>query len=793
MDFDDSMASSIADPTMAAQDSDNSDEEPDLPPNKIAVDLRDFISLNNVVDIYTLERSTRITRDENTNSSKALVQAGYLGTSPEQPSLAVSLRTLELFYTLRLFKPNLSVEAFAKSICYLYSMPYRRGYRTALSDTFDIYLAIKRKIDARVAKELGHDDPNYRVLHSCPCCNYELNDEVELEISRLFAGDGNNSLKRIRGIGSRQIADLRVQARPSAKVTEDVIHEDSWVDEVHGDPTDGEPTPSLQQCTDNWKAAAADSLKRMWDAFHESGWYVSACRHGFILWVADMIRSGELAKYPLSIVAKALEVFGNRWVMGYDIGCSFETTVRNSSLGPEFERKQCRTCVNAFHGYSHNSTCQQKYHPLSIRGTGLEDLETLERFFSSSNQLASITRYMSSYRRRVFIDMFLQQWDREKYHNLATMLHNNYIQALNILQNEEPAYRADLATLGLTEEDLDAYQTSEFEHLKSLGTEHEGDVFAAAYVELLQDYRKASAAYDNAAHGFRLQTPADYHFISATTQYNTSFSQGRKTETERRFLRERRDQLLFEVIQMETAMGISRRWEVADREYIEGLELISTRKYRQALEHLHKLVVQRLFKLHKMNLSNTGYKMRTHISHALQRRSNTIRTAVKAYNTAALALNPPRDTLDWSKVSHYAFLDQFNILSDTRHSVFEQPWARPVNRTLMKQRRQIQHAREEIIRCNTELRRLHTSIVDENRQFSVILLNLHGSLIYGPVSEFIERRQAINQLLLSRIYQTYELEGYTGERTVGGEDGDDDEFTEGLGAVMDFMSNISLQ
>ncbi|KAJ3870457.1 hypothetical protein F5051DRAFT_447676, partial [Lentinula edodes] len=390
-------------------------------------------------------------------------------------------------------------------------MPYRRGYRTALSDTFDIYLAIKRKIDARVAEELGHDDPNYRVLHSCPCCNYELNDEVELEISRLFAGDGNNSLKRIRGIGSRQIADLRVfadsdyyltgeyvntfahevQARPSAKVTEDVIHEDSWVDEVHGDPTDGEPTPSLQQCTDNWKAAAADSLKRMWDAFHESGWYVSACRHGFILWVADMIRSGELAKYPLSIVAKALEVFGNRWVMGYDIGCSFETTVRNSSLGPEFERKQCQTCVNAFHGYSHNGTCQQKYHPLSIRGTGLEDLETLERFFSSSNQLASITHYMSSYRRRVFIDMFLQQWDREKYHNLATMLHNNYIQALNILQNEEPAYRADLATLGLTEEDLDAYQTSEFEHLKSLGTEHEGDVFAAAYVELLQDYRKA--------------------------------------------------------------------------------------------------------------------------------------------------------------------------------------------------------------------------------------------------------------------------------------------------------------
>lgn len=55
MDFDDSMASSIADPTMAAQDSDNSDEEPDLPPNKIAVDLRDFISLNKYVAVTFLD------------------------------------------------------------------------------------------------------------------------------------------------------------------------------------------------------------------------------------------------------------------------------------------------------------------------------------------------------------------------------------------------------------------------------------------------------------------------------------------------------------------------------------------------------------------------------------------------------------------------------------------------------------------------------------------------------------------------------------------------------------------
>lgn len=57
---------------------------------------------------------------------------------------------------------------------------------------------------------------------------------------------------------------------------------------------------------------------------------------------------------------------------------------------------------------------------------------------------------------------------------------------------------------------------------------------------------------------------------------------------------------------MEQAMGIPRRWSVVDKEYVETLQYINTRKYRKALEHLHKLIIQRLFELHKMNLSFTG-------------------------------------------------------------------------------------------------------------------------------------------------------------------------------------------
>jgi len=47
-------------------------------------------------------------------------------------------------------------------------------------------------------------------------------------------------------------------------------------------------------CTDRWKAAMSDSLKRMWSVYRETGIFASVCRHGFIWWIANMVESGEL-------------------------------------------------------------------------------------------------------------------------------------------------------------------------------------------------------------------------------------------------------------------------------------------------------------------------------------------------------------------------------------------------------------------------------------------------------------------------------------------------------------------
>ena len=53
-------------------------------------------------------------------------------------------------------------------------------------------------------------------------------------------------------------------------------------------------------------------------------------------------------------------------------------------------------------------------------------------------------------------------------------------------------------------------------------------------------------------------------------------------------------------------MGIDKRWDPSSPEYLDTLGYLATRKYQRALEELQRLVIQRLFELHKMNISATS-------------------------------------------------------------------------------------------------------------------------------------------------------------------------------------------
>ncbi|KZT12096.1 uncharacterized protein LAESUDRAFT_641586 [Laetiporus sulphureus 93-53] len=739
------------------------------------------------LDIYTLATSATIRRRaEDVSASEALAHSRYLGTSPVNPSLAISFSTLELFRCIRLFKPSFSVEAFAKLVSYYYKIPFRRHYRTAIANAFDIYLSILREVRKRINTTLGQDTPNWHVLNACPACTYELDEEPPLEWRRIFAMDGNNSLKRIAEVSNRARGDMRSFATSDYFLSRDFV--DRYANEVKsrprskkvdtrsgqpGDPTDGEDgNVTTAPCATNWKAAASEDHKHMWAIFDEAGIFVAACRHGLMLWVTDMVQSGELAKYPLAILAKALEVFGIRLLVPYNIGCVFQETTARSSLGPDWLQSGSRCCVNTFHGYTHNYTCQMQNHLNIIKGMGLEDGETLKRLFSASNSLALVTWYASPYRRHVLIDLFFQQWDDEKYGNLSLMLYNNCVQALKIINEDSIALADTMQALTVSREDLDKWSLEERHYFKTLGQEHPWDVHAVAYIEKLQEWRAMRAQVENVHAQFVSSIPSDYTFIlpsTSTVDYYAEASCTQKLETKWRYSEECERMLLHDVATMEVKMGITRRWQPTDREYMETVKYIVERRYHRALEHLQRLVIQRLFELHKLNLAQTAYHARTHIAKSLQTRCKAICNAVKTYNAAALTLDPPRPTLDWSKVSHYSFLDEFALLQDTQNDIRQKPWATPIARECMKKARRLDRAHEEVMRVGIEARRLQTSIVDEEILFSRALTSLDEQMspLYGAVQEFCERRRHINARHLAHLQQLSELEGFVTDLSPG--------------------------
>ncbi|KAI0083731.1 hypothetical protein BDY19DRAFT_899813 [Irpex rosettiformis] len=734
-----------------------------------------------VYNIYSLARSLTVQRPSDSISPALdLMRHGYLAKSPTKPTVAVSISTLELLYRLRQRKASFSIEAFAKVVCDFYNMPYRRHLREIFSDTFEIYLRIVRGIRKKVHQTLGWDGTDWRVQNACPACCYSLDDEPSLQFSRLLAMDGNNSLKRMAVNAQRIAADTRELDDSDYFLSRSFVNR--FANEVRGRGTkgprvrhDGDGSDDeiyedysgplkLALCVRNWKSAAQESNKKMWAMFEESGIFASACRHGSILWIADMVCSGELAKYPLAIVAKALESLDPKLLIGYDIGCSFQTTVSTTSLGSAFTTSESRFCVCAFHAYSHCHTCQLQYHPNIVPGAGLEDLETMERVFSAMNELASVTRYASPYRRHLFMEAYLRQWDEDKYLNLGTFILNNYKQALEIVHQDSAALSEAMISLDISNDDLDQFEKEEAEFFSQAGTEDPHDLRAVAYVERLQELSNLEPTRAQANARFISYAPSgpDYN-------YSYELAATRRLETERRHANERYDRVYGDVCALELEMGISIRWTPSTPEYIEAVKYMKERKYHRAIAKLQKLVTQRLFELQKLNVAQTGYKMRTHISKSLKTRCTAIQSALATYNAAAAALDPPRPPLDWAKVGGYQFLEEFALLQDTRNDVRQKRWAESAVRSAIKQRHRIRRAYEEIQRLNVETRRLHTSIRDQYALFEATRARLKAANdpLLGAVEDFMERRENINLQLLRRVQEIYSLPGYTGCKSCG--------------------------
>jgi len=117
-------------------------------------------------------------------------------------------------------------------------------------------------------------------------------------------------------------------------------------------------------------------------------------------------------------------VYGAYLAVGYNIGCTFASTIRNSPLlAQKAALLRLRMLVPVFHGHAHNQGCQLYWHPMYIAGAGLEDFETCKHVFSLSNDLVGGTRHTSAFHQSQAIEQYFAFWDEDKYSNLSELHH----------------------------------------------------------------------------------------------------------------------------------------------------------------------------------------------------------------------------------------------------------------------------------------------------------------------------------------------------------------------------------
>ncbi|KAI0040590.1 hypothetical protein FA95DRAFT_1502613 [Auriscalpium vulgare] len=696
------------------------------------------------------EPAREVLQRDGDEANVSLVLDGLMGGSPFLPETAFSLPLLEFYHQLRR-RHQVGIQGFMKVICSTLSISYYPALQEKFSQAFDAYFDVLERLQKLSDQALGRDAEGWRLRNACPCCSFQQAGEPVLVPARLHAMDGCSSHKRLNGVGytdervfessyfqtPQQVDVFKDEVKPrKRRAREEDVQDVEEDEQLNTNPTEGLPTDvgGPTKCTDRWVTENASSTGKTAVVFEQTGIFIGACRHGMVELVQEMVRSGELAKYPLAMLDTYMREFGEGQCIGYDIGCSMDKTVQATSLKDRANDLKLILIVNAFHGYAHNRLCQLCHHPLFRTGLGLEDFETCKRIFSSLGTVARLIRHASHFHWKMFIHLHIQQWDEDRYAELSNFLLKNYKQALEVLREYEPEVRMFKAATGYTDEDFDSWTVAERRYLQDAKKKPEADAQEQAYVQALVDLENATYAGKAAKEAERRAAVA-----------KLSLAQNVVADLERR-------------------LGLPEPWTAETPEYQRNLGILQRTQFDKAVDHLEGLVVQRLFELAKANISGTGYKMRKHISAAITRRSAAVRSALNTYNRLAPKQDPPRQKLEYSEVANYGWLGEFDLLKESRHEVLEKPWSQPANREAVTKYLKVHRAREEIQRLNVEIPRLRAWVDAEDETFTraAASARVDDGRLADHLRHLHGRRRALNDQHLRRLHQIYRLAGYTG-------------------------------
>ncbi|KAJ3730304.1 hypothetical protein C8R42DRAFT_536808, partial [Lentinula raphanica] len=714
---------------------------------------------------------------------------GYLPFNPLLNRSVVSLETMELYHHLFMRCPRLGVQPFIRAISDLHGIPYKNNLSVQFSAAYDLYSRLRLEVRNQVLSALGRATPNWRMLNSCPCCQYEVQGEPDLPIRMMIAIDGNNSLKRFQrreapledgqALGAvKEGLDNRIGGGDYFLQPDQVDRWDEPHWKKHWPEWTAKKVGEKVPCADRWSNMKESKTKKTFGFFDVNGIFGGFCRHSFVIVFLDMVRTGEQSKYMLSLLHHFMSASQEdrrirglpdqpigSLAVGYDIACGMVDKIIRSPLHDLAQNERLQMVIGLLHGYAHNRLCQLSFLMLYINGAGIEDLEVCERYFSQSNALAPITRYMSRFRRRQAIANYAYHRDNfESYANLSRFIYSNYKQSLSITRRSRDIQET-LKALGASDPELPAkWLEEEKEFLESRQKTPEVETLTAGYYQALVKLRTCQERLREARSNFRIETglAAPSQARQATGDNGASVYM-----TERQMMKEQEleGKLLADVQSFEDRLGLRRdqRWRSGSEEWRKAEELVQHAKYQKALDKLEGLIVQRIFELSRMNVAGTGYKMRQHIGNAMKKRSQTILSALDEYNQAAATLRPPRNLLSWDDVMNYTYLSEFDFLRDTRMDVREKPWAKPAIREAMSEYFKLIGAYQELDRLHVEIKRLVTYMKEEEEYISAVRRRVQG---YDPqlayqIQLYWNERRRFNKLHHSRLSNIRRLKGFS--------------------------------
>ncbi|KAJ7238461.1 hypothetical protein C8J57DRAFT_1016473, partial [Mycena rebaudengoi] len=191
---------------------------------------------------------------------------------------------------------------------------------------------------------------------------------------------------------------------------------------------------------------------------------------------------------------------------------------------------------------------------------------------------------------------------------------------------------------------------------------------------------------------------------------------------------------------------------------------VSRRHYQRAVDKLKGLIISRMFELTKVNMSGTGYKLRKHITKALQVRSKAVKAALIRYNMAAGALEEWREALQWEQVVEYVFLADFDLLREGQSDIRKEPWALPSGHVAMDKHFDLLRADEELVRLDIEIKRLITHMRDEDlflRWKEDVIREGRDKVLAFQVAQYQMERGRFDNVHMARLVRLSKEPGFT--------------------------------